>query len=586
MAGAINLSENLLRAPANRLSGMWNVTLDPEANVLLSWKPIYEKDYLLIQVRIENLAPQSWFAVGFSEDGHWTESNVCVAWEDWKGYLHVQEAHVDQTGGLQADAKDNCQKASFERDGKTALLSFTRSFETTDPTDYVVEDGTTHVVYAYGTGPLYRIKGVKPADRDYGFQRVRLLKPEQSSHPPPKDNRFLLISTDKVRVPGVETTYWCNVFRIPEHFTHKHHVFQFEAAIDKGHESLVHHMEVFHCEAPANQIIPDYRGDCNSPQRPPETHVCKRVLAAWAFGAEPFAYPQEAGLPIGGIDFNPFVMLEVHYNNPTLRGDWVDSSGLRLWYTKQLRKYDAGVMEIGLEYTDKMAIPPGQKSFTLTGYCIAQCTAVGLPREGIHIFGSQLHTHLLGSRVVTQHFRNGHQLKELDRDNHYSTHFQEIRLLQTPVFLLPGDALVTTCWYDSTSRDNITLGGFSISDEMCVNYIHYFPRIDLEVCKSSISTDALQKYFKFMNKLENQPTSNKKGVSDNYKSIEWTPLRVNTLQDVYTMTPISMQCNRSSGERFPGDWDGIKPLTATLPVANGHRNKLVRCNHERSLDNN
>lgn len=90
MAGAINLSENLLRAPANRLSGMWNVTLDPEANVLLSWKPIYEKDYLLIQVRIENLAPQSWFAVGFSEDGHWTESNVCVAWEDWKGYLHVQ----------------------------------------------------------------------------------------------------------------------------------------------------------------------------------------------------------------------------------------------------------------------------------------------------------------------------------------------------------------------------------------------------------------------------------------------------------------------------------------------------------------
>lgn len=29
---------------------------------------------------------------------------------------------------------------------------------------------------------------------------------------------------------------------------------------------------------------------------------------------------QEAGLPIGGIDFNPFVMLEVHYNNPTLRG--------------------------------------------------------------------------------------------------------------------------------------------------------------------------------------------------------------------------------------------------------------------------
>lgn len=28
---------------------------------------------------------------------------------------------------------------------------------------------------------------------------------------------------------------------------------------------------------------------------------------------------QEAGLPIGGPDYNRFVMLEVHYNNPELK---------------------------------------------------------------------------------------------------------------------------------------------------------------------------------------------------------------------------------------------------------------------------
>jgi dopamine beta-monooxygenase len=56
--------------------------------------------------------------------------------------------------------------------------------------------------------------------------------------------------------------------------------------------------------------------------------------------------------------------------------DWVDSSGIRMWYTSHLRQYDAGVMELGLEYTDKMAIPPGQYSYTLTGYCLPQCTAV------------------------------------------------------------------------------------------------------------------------------------------------------------------------------------------------------------------
>ena len=83
-------------------------------------------------------------------------------------------------------------------------------------------------------------------------------------------------------------------------------------------------------------------------------------------------------MPLGGPDFNPYVMLEVHYNNPSLKNDWVDSSGVRLTYTKRLRPLDAGVMELGLEYTDKMAIPPEQKSFTLTGYCLPECTAVVL----------------------------------------------------------------------------------------------------------------------------------------------------------------------------------------------------------------
>lgn len=47
-----------------------------------------------------------------------------------------------------------------------------------------------------------------------------------------------------------------------------------------------------------------------------------------------------------------------------------------MWYSSHLRQYDAGVMELGLEYTDKMALPPGMKTFTLSGYCISECTAV------------------------------------------------------------------------------------------------------------------------------------------------------------------------------------------------------------------
>jgi dopamine beta-monooxygenase len=56
--------------------------------------------------------------------------------------------------------------------------------------------------------------------------------------------------------------------------------------------------------------------------------------------------------------------------------DWVDSSGVRMYLTRTLRRFDGGVIELGLEYTDKMAIPPQQPAFALSGYCIAECTAV------------------------------------------------------------------------------------------------------------------------------------------------------------------------------------------------------------------
>lgn len=51
-----------------------------------------------------------------------------------------------------------------------------------------------------------------------------------------------------------------------------------------------------------------------------------------------------------------------------------DSSGIRLHYTPNLRRYDAGIMELGLVYTPIMAVPPKQHSFDLSGYCTSKCT--------------------------------------------------------------------------------------------------------------------------------------------------------------------------------------------------------------------
>lgn len=59
-----------------------------------------------------------------------------------------------------------------------------------------------------------------------------------------------------------------------------------------------------------------------------------------------------------------------------------------------------------------------------------------LPKSGITVFGSQLHTHLRGVRVLTRHLRDGMELPDLNRDDYYSHHYQEIRYLrhQTKVY--------------------------------------------------------------------------------------------------------------------------------------------------------
>lgn len=60
-----------------------------------------------------------------------------------------------------------------------------------------------------------------------------------------------------------------------------------------------------------------------------------------------------------------------------------------------------------------------------------------LPETGITIFGSQLHTHLRGVRILTRHFRDGKELPAVNRDDYYSHHYQELRYLRKQVKVLP-----------------------------------------------------------------------------------------------------------------------------------------------------
>ncbi|XP_067826122.1 dopamine beta-hydroxylase-like isoform X2 [Heptranchias perlo] len=351
------------------------------------------------------------------------------------------------------------------------------------------------------------------------------------------------------------------------------YVIEYEPVIVTGNEALIHHMEVFQC-SPQFDRIPPYNGPCDSKMKPERLNYCRHVLAAWAMGAQAFYYPEDVGLVIGGANSSKYLRLEVHYHNPLRVEGRLDQSGIRLFHTPTLRKFNAGIMELGLVYTPVMAIPPREASFVLTGYCTSDCTERTLPQSGIQIFASQLHTHLVGTKVQTVLVRDGVEVDIVNADRHYSTHFQEIRMLQKEITVLPGDVLITSCTYNTEERSHVTVGGFGINEEMCVNYVHYYPQTQLELCKSAVDLSYLQKYFTFMNRIDNDGTCTcpQVSVTQQFNAVTWSPFSSQVLRALYNSAPISVHCNKSTAVRFPGNWDkqSLPQVTTVLPESPDH----------------
>lgn len=91
---------------------------------------------------------------------------------------------------------------------------------------------------------------------------------------------------------------------------------------------------------------------------------------------------------------------------------------------KRSREADAGItapwptVGASSQWGAVVRIPTG------SGSDPAPLALQALPPSGIHIFASQLHTHLTGRKVVTVLARDGREREIVNRDDHYSPHFQ------------------------------------------------------------------------------------------------------------------------------------------------------------------
>ncbi|XP_052061954.1 DBH-like monooxygenase protein 1 homolog [Mytilus californianus] len=141
---------------------------------------------------------------------------------------------------------------------------------------------------------------------------------------------------------------------------------------------------------------------------------CQIVLGVWSLGFSGHCLPDEAGIRIGPNMYTQGA-IQLHWTNPLLSNSLVDGSGIKLYFTPNLRPNDAGIFITGQNYLN---IPSGLESHQEEGECPADCTNQ-LFTGNIHVFSALNHMHYLGSEMKVELHRNGTKIADITDDPLY-----------------------------------------------------------------------------------------------------------------------------------------------------------------------
>ncbi|XP_078655821.1 DBH-like monooxygenase protein 1 homolog isoform X2 [Branchiostoma floridae x Branchiostoma belcheri] len=462
--------------------------LDKGGKYSLGWTVDVEEKVVVFSVEVET---RGWIGLGLSPHGGMPDSDIVIGWVDGKGNAFLTDRYATENGAPAVDttSQDWVLLSGWENDTHTSL-SFKRPFDTCDTQDRVIEDGTSRVIFAWNDADPEADVGPSYHDANRGVKSVLLLDKDPEQTPLPDNVLTLDIVVPKVHVPAEDTTYWCQCFRLPM-VGRKYHVIKWEQIVQPGHERLVHHTIAYFCPPGTNESLVGLGEHCYGRRSSTGMgeHCNSQILAAFAVGGGPFTLPTDAGLPLGEKGAPNLIMLEMHYDNPELRNDYYDSSGVRIYYTTDLRRHDVGVLETGLENDGgpHMMVPPGAASFTSRFYCYPDCLKQKMAArsvDSITVIGGILHSHLAGVAIRARHFRRGVELPPIAEDETYDFNFQQTRYLHHPVEIRKGDYIVTECDYKTRKRPRVTIGGLPTYREMCLAFLIYYPRLDLTQCVS------------------------------------------------------------------------------------------------------
>ena len=339
-----------------------------------------------------------------------------------------------------------------------------------------------YLIWARGSSETSRFGYHGSASTARGSYQVSLNLPENEerlilNQTLPSGEFWMSLQPPPTQVPAAPTTYMCTAVRLDASFHRQLHIT--EATATAG-SSLIHHIIVYHCPKSALEALLPY----DSPQICPTKPVSCEAHLAWGAGQSKFKAPQDVGIPFGGekcatngnhLDCYAYFLIEHHYNNPASLPGIIDNSAFLVKVTPNLRRYAMGLFIMGPAFPS-IAIPPKTPHHLISSECPTSCTS-RFPEQGINVMATQLHMHGLGSKIRLQVVRNGAEMKEFAKKDYYDFEKQSLSLHVPFRKLLPGDRLILSCVFDSSSKTTTTRGGWQSSDEMCGAYLAYYPRM-------------------------------------------------------------------------------------------------------------
>ncbi|KAM5132145.1 putative DBH-like monooxygenase protein 2 [Mantella aurantiaca] len=472
------------RGPIDMSFSREMTSAEGENLVQLKWG--YDRNMQEISIEIQTPLA-SWVVLGLSPDGKLNTSDFAVGGWNKEDQHFFYDAHIEGEWPPVMDKSQDYELLKLGRNKTHTVLRVWRKWFTCDSHDLEIENDTVRVIVTHGEDHEFTLSEENTYRKSFFFLEIlkEVIDPE------------ILISYDftliDFPIPAQDTTYACTFIPMPN-VTAKHHIIRYEQIIDPDSVGIVHHILIYFCGNNLN--FSSEVGDCYG--NDPRYAKCMNSVLGWAVGGEAFDFPADMGVSIGTEEDPKFIRIEIHYSNFENKQGVLDSSGIRIYYTPELRKHDGGILITGIFTFPVHFVPPGAEFFRSYGLCNTHMIpkALGKPVEDFHVTTYLLHGHLTVRSIRVMHYRNGTLIGSLGEDKRYDFSFQQVRDLPGVITIQMGDQIMVECSSSTLDREGVTFGGPSTLNEMCVVFLFYYPIVPIAACWSILDiqhvNDALE----------------------------------------------------------------------------------------------